>query len=100
LLGLSAEGYDAGQRLDFDLAVMDWWDRFDNFRKEQRIGLIPASQRPGKNQAWLPAYNSDADILTKRYGLRFADATGQADDPIVAALTDDELWESVDGWDA
>lgn len=100
MLGLSDEGYDAAACLDFDLGVMDWWDRFDAFRKEQKLGLIPASARPGRNQAWMPKYGSDADILQKRYGLRFGDAMGQPDDPIVAALTDEELWESVDGWDA
>ena len=100
LLALSAEGYDPAACLDFDLGVMDWWQRFESFRREQRLKVIPASARPGKNQAWMPTYNSDADILQKKYGLSFGDATGRVDDPIVAGLSDADLWDAVDGWDA
>jgi hypothetical protein len=100
LWNLRAEGYDPAQCLDFDFAVLDWWDRFEGFRKAQKRTVVPASARLGKNQMWAPEYGSDADILTKRYGVSFGEATGSELDPIVAAMSDDELWEAVDGWDA
>ena len=74
---------------------MDWWDRFDNFRKEQKLVTIPPTP---KGKTYVPKYGSDADILKERYGVGRPDGSGI--DPVVAALTDDDLWAAVDGWDA
>ena len=74
---------------------MDWWDRFSAFRQEQKLVQVP---KLPKGKTYGPKYGSDADILRQHYGVGRPDGTDL--DPVVAALTDDDLWSLVDGWDA
>ena len=95
LLNLPGDGYDPSQCLDFDLAVLDWWDRFGAFRDERKLAKLP---KIAAGMSYVPKYGSDADILRTHYGVGRPD--GSALDPVVAAMTDDDLWSLVDGWDA
>jgi hypothetical protein len=94
-LNLPGDGYEPDQCLDFDFAVMDWWDRFDAYRREQKLVTPPKTNR---HQIAVPKYDSDAEILQAHYGLGGPGA--QTVDPVVAAMTDDDLAELLDGWDA
>lgn len=74
---------------------MDWWDRFAAFRSEQKLAKLP---KMPKGQSYVPKYGSDADILRAHYGVGRPD--GSKLDPVVAAMTDDDLWALVEEWDA
>ena len=74
---------------------MDWGDRFSAYRQEQVLRKLP---KVAAGMSYVPKYTTDADILRQRYGVGRPD--GETLDPVVAALTDDDLWEAVDGWDA
>lgn len=50
--------------LDFDFAIMEFWDYLSSMREQKRKGSIPGNQKLGKNQTWLPKY-TDEDILDK-----------------------------------
>jgi hypothetical protein len=95
LWNLRSDGYDAAACLDFDFAVMDWWDRFGAFRQEQKLSSV---QHTPKGRTYVPKYATDADILREKYGVGRPD--GQRGDPVVAGLSDADLWDAVDGWDA
>jgi len=98
LWNLRSAGYDEETCLDFDLAHITFWDDFEGHRNERKKVTVPQSQRLGPNQAWVPTYAGDGDILRSFYGV--GRPAADAPDPIVAALTDDDLATFLPEWDA
>lgn len=68
-----------------------WWDHFDNHRQQQVPRVVP---RLKPNQAMVPKYGSDWDVLTKVYGVGKKDVL----DPIVAGMTDADLAALLPEW--
>lgn len=78
--------------------MLDWWDQFESFRGRQKKVTVPQSQRLQNNQAWVPMYDGDGDILRREYGVGAPSADML--DPIVAAMTADEFDALMPEWDA
>ena len=91
LLNLPGDGYDPSQCLDFDLAVMAWGDSFEHHRNERVPRVVPTLK---PNQAMVPKYAGDYDILGKVYGVGKRDVL----DPVVAAMTDDDFASLLPEW--
>ena len=78
--------------LDFDFAVLEFWDFLENMREQQRKVSVPSSMRLKDNQTWGRKW-TDEEILEKyaqsrqRYG------------PVSDAITEDELWDVMEDWD-
>lgn len=93
MLSLRADGYDAATRLDFDYAVMAWWDRFQAIRHEP--GQVPNMPTPRKNHHWGYKHDSDAEVLKILLG-----TSDIALDPVLEGVTADDLFDIIGDWDA
>lgn len=89
---MSAESYSPAECLDFDLAVMTWWDQFLGMRQEQK--QVPNAPQPRKGYGYGPRY-TDAQIIAKLEG-----TSDVVMDPIVAGMSHDDLMDLMGGWDA
>ena len=88
---MPCEGYDAAHCLDFDLGVMAWGDAFTSYRDQRVPRVVPSLKA---NQAMVPKYGSDWDVLTKVYGVGKREVL----DPIVAGMTDADLAALLPEW--
>lgn len=95
LLNMRAEGFEAAECLDLDLAVMAWWDRFEGMRNERKAVHESTQPRLGPRQVWGNKYASDRAILDALMG-----TSAVVMDPVVAGMTADDLMGLLDGWDA
>lgn len=77
--------------LDFDFAIMDFWDWFTGMRDQKKKVTIPSSMRLKDNQTWGAKY-TDQEILDK-YSNR-AISHG----PVSDKITEDELWDVMEDW--
>lgn len=59
---MDAAGIWPTTRLDFDFAVVSWWDQFEQFQHERVKGPDP-SPKLGKNQAMVPKYDTLEEIF-------------------------------------
>lgn len=97
LMELRADGYSAGNCLDFDQACAAFWNMIILPGREARVkGKTPPEEKLGKNQVWRPKYKSDHDILSKRY---YPSTSEVQLDPVVQQMSEDELEAIMDTWD-
>lgn len=84
------------ERFDFDRAVVQWWRWYEAKQNEQ--AQVPENSmpklRPG--HVWGPKYSTDQDIIALYYGDR---RTASVIDPVVAAITPEDLDQLMDEWD-
>jgi hypothetical protein len=85
--------------LDYDFSVIDWGDRFQSYRDRRKKMIIPGSQRLMQNQAWVPMYDGDGDILAREYGVG-PEADKIKLDPVLEGVSIDELMDAIPDWQA
>lgn len=86
------EGEIDSYLLDFDFAVMEFWEFLTMMREDKRKKRIPASAKLGDNQYWAPKY-TDEEILDKIF-LKF-----EKEHLISATMSDGDIMDILDEWD-
>lgn len=89
---LSRHRFSSIQCRDFDFAVVDFWDWYQE-RQHEQIEVREPKHRKGYVQA--PKYTRVQDILDLYYRERGTVSL----DPIVASMTDEALASLIDTWD-
>ncbi|MGI8486027.1 MAG: hypothetical protein ACR2OU_17425, partial [Thermomicrobiales bacterium] len=90
------EGYTPTQCRDFDVAHLDFWDWFESMQNEQ-VQVHESTQPKLKpKHVWAPKYRFNEDIFPLYYGSR---SHRDVLDPVVAAITHDEMDQLMDDWD-
>lgn len=65
------QGYDSATRFSLDEAVTDFMTWLESRQEERKIGKVEGKQ-PGKNETWVPKYDTITDIFAE-YGHDAAD---------------------------
>lgn len=84
---LPEQGYTETECKQFDEAVVEFWDWFQN-KKEETVLRKPSRRNEGKVPH--PRYASEAEILAEYY------RSGGPTDPIAASITDDDIRDLLD----
>lgn len=66
ILRLSTSGIDPAVCLDFDLAFVTWWTRFEEVANERVAGRDP-SPKLKKGQVLVPKHDTLADVFAAMY---------------------------------
>jgi hypothetical protein len=90
---MRTSGYEDYECLDFDLACMAWWDRFESMRQERKAVHESTQPRLGPKQVWGYRYATDKDVLDALTGVGV-----DALDPVLANVTADDLVDLMGDW--
>jgi hypothetical protein len=93
-MNLSSQGYSPDLCLDFDFAVVAFHQWVEAKTNEQKQVSAPPPLRP---RHVMGSRYTDMGQILALYG---PNAGGNGLDPIVAGLTDEDLADFIDGWDA
>ncbi|CAA9542504.1 MAG: hypothetical protein AVDCRST_MAG43-263 [uncultured Thermomicrobiales bacterium] len=92
---LPEAGFSDGARLDFDFAVVDWWEWFEDRSGERVVGRDD-SPKLKKGQAMVPKYPTVDDILDL---YRDDETEGFGRDPVATGIDLRLLADAIDSED-
>jgi hypothetical protein len=90
LWSLPSLGYTPSQCLDFDFAIVDFWQWYEATSEEQVQRRIKSSDKLKDGHQWVKKHPTVDEILKQYYAVREARGPHYTD-PLVAAMTDEEV---------